>query len=78
MVGLSYSRYFSLKIYILRVPGNFTDPHFDFCRISYDFSKLLKNLPRKYCTTFLNKCKGKAVNNKSTKGRWVNRGESIS
>ena len=69
---------FFLKNRHLRVPKNFTDPHFNFSRISYDFSKLPENLPRKYCTAFLIKCKGKIVNSKSTKGREVNRGENIS
>ena len=54
------------------------EPRFEFSRINYDFSKLLKNLPRKSSTVFLNKCKGKIVNNKSTKGREVNRGGNIS
>ena len=57
---------------------NFTDPRFDFSIINYDFSKLPENLPRKYCTAFLIKCKGKIVNSKSTKGREVNRGGNIS
>ena len=53
------------------------DPRFDFSRISYDFPKLIQNLPRKLSIAFLNKCKGKIVNDKSTKGRKVNKGENI-
>ena len=67
-----------MKIDMSRVMRNFTEPIFDFCGIIYDFSKLLKNLPRKSSIAFLKKCKGKMVNNKSNKGREVNRGENIS
>ena len=61
-----------------RVMRNFEAPHFYFSRINYDFSKLQQNLSRKFSIAFLNKCKGKIVNNKSTKGREVNRGGNIS
>ena len=37
---------FFWKIDILRSPNNFTDPRFDFSRISYDFPKLGENLSR--------------------------------
>ena len=57
---------------------NFMNPRFVFSRINYDFSNLMQNLPRKFSIAFLNKCKGKIVNQKSTKGREVNRGENIS
>ena len=42
--------------------GNFTELRFDFSRISYDFSKLVKNLSRNAEVAFLIKCKGKKVN----------------
>ena len=78
LCNLGKPGYFYLKLDILRFPKNFTDPRFNFSRISYDFPKLVQNLPRKLSIAFLNKCKGKIVNDKSTKGRKVNRGENIS
>ena len=47
------------------------EPRFDFCGISYDFSKLSKNLPRNAETTFFTKIKGYNWNDKSTWGKKV-------
>ena len=58
----SLFRYFSMTIDISRVKRNFTEPYFDFCRISYDFSKLVKNLAKVLGIPYFIKCKGKKVN----------------
>ena len=60
LCNLGKPGYFYLKLDILRFPKNFTDPRFDFSRISYDFSKLSKILSRNAEVAFLIKCKGKS------------------
>ena len=77
LCNLGKPGYFYWNIDILRFPNNFTDPRFEFSRISYDFSKLPKILPRNAEVAFLIKCKGKIVNNQCTRGREVNRGGNI-
>ena len=66
-----------MKIYMSRVMRNFTEPQTNFCRINYDFSKLLKNLSRKSSISFLRKCKGKIVITNPPTVEMSKKGENI-
>ena len=75
--NLGKGEYFYMKVDILRIPNNFTDPRFDFSRISYDFSKLGEMLPR-FVPALYYEFWGNKVKNKCFKGKIVISGQNIS